>query len=63
MGVNSIKIDPTKVQAIVDWVVLTNVHKVRAFLGFCNFYQRFIRVYSKLVHSLIKLTRKDSVFD
>jgi transposase InsO family protein len=63
VGIDGIRMDPAKVQAIVDWIAPTNVHEVRAFLGFCNFYRRFIRAYSKLVRSLIELTRKDSVFD
>jgi hypothetical protein len=63
VGVNGIRMDPAKIQAIVNWAAPTNVHEVRAFLGFCNFYRRFIRAYSTLVRSLINLTRKESIFD
>ena len=37
-----ISIDLKKVEAIVDWQELENVTQLRLFLGFCNYYRRFI---------------------
>jgi hypothetical protein len=37
-----ISIDPKKVKAIVDWQEPENVIQLRLFLGFCNYYRRFI---------------------
>ena len=37
-----ISIDLKKVKAIVDWQELENVMQLRLFLGFCNYYRRFI---------------------
>ena len=37
-----ISIDPKKVEAIVNWQELENVTQLRLFLGFCNYYRRFI---------------------
>jgi hypothetical protein len=37
-----ISMDPKKVKAIVDWQELENVTQLRLFLGFCNYYRRFI---------------------
>jgi len=37
-----ISIDPKKVKAIVSWQELENVMQLRSFLGFCNYYRRFI---------------------
>jgi hypothetical protein len=37
-----ISIDLKKVKAIVDWQELENVTQLRSFLGFCNYYRRFI---------------------
>jgi hypothetical protein len=37
-----ISIDLKKVKAIVDWQELENVIQLRLFLGFCNYYRRFI---------------------
>ncbi len=32
------------------------------FIDFCNFYQRFIKNFSKIIHSLIQLTQKEMIF-
>jgi len=37
-----ISIDLKKVEAIVDWRELENVIQLRSFLGFYNYYRRFI---------------------
>jgi hypothetical protein len=37
-----ISMDLKKVEAIVDWQELENVIQLRSFLGFCNYYRRFI---------------------
>jgi menaquinone-dependent protoporphyrinogen IX oxidase len=37
-----ISMDLKKVKAIVDWQELENVTQLRSFLGFCNYYRRFI---------------------
>jgi hypothetical protein len=37
-----ISIDLKKVKAIVDWQEPENVTQLRLFLGFCNYYRRFI---------------------
>jgi len=37
-----ISMDLKKVKAIVSWQELKNVTQLRLFLGFCNYYRRFI---------------------
>ena len=37
-----LNIDLKKIEAIVNWQELSNVIELRSFLGFCNYYQRFI---------------------
>jgi hypothetical protein len=37
-----ISIDLKKVEAIVDWQELENIIQLRLFLGFYNYYRRFI---------------------
>ena len=54
--------DPRKVQAIVEWDVPRNVKDVQSFLGFANFYRRFIKEYSKIAEPLTRLTHKDKKF-
>jgi len=43
---NKISMDPTKVKGISDWPTPTNVKELRSFLGFGNFYRKFIARYS-----------------
>ena len=58
VGVNGIRMDPEKVQAVENWEAPEKLKEVQAFLGFANFYRRFIRNYSRVVQPLTKLTKK-----
>ena len=51
--------DPVKLQGIKDWPTPTSVKAVRSFVGFANFYRRFISNFSALTRPLHDLTRKD----
>ena len=50
--------DPAKVSAILDWPTPKSVKEVQSFLGFANFYIKFIMHYSSLTYPLATLTRK-----
>ena len=54
--------DKNKVATIQEWEVPTRVNDVQSFLGFTNFYCRFIQGFSALAWPLITLTWKDSPF-
>jgi hypothetical protein len=55
--------DPTRIQAIQDWPVPTNVSEVRSFLGTCGVLRIFIKNYTLIARPLIHLTRKDEPFE
>ena len=55
--------DPSRIQAILDWPVPTNVSEVRAFLGTCGVLRIFIKNYTLIARPLIHLTRKDEPFE
>ena len=59
---NGLRMDPEKIQAITDWQAPTSVKGVRSFLGFANFYRRFIKDFSAVVAPLTDLTKKESLF-
>jgi len=48
----------TKVKIIQEWPELKKVKDIQSFLGFTNFYRRFIFNYSDIVIPLTHLTRK-----
>lgn len=50
--------DPKKVAAILDWPRPTNRTELQQFLGFANFYRRFIAGFAQHAHSLHALTGK-----
>jgi len=53
-----LRMDPAKVQAISGWPEPKKVKDIQSFLGFANFYRRFISDYSAIVVPLTRLTRK-----
>ena len=58
-----LKMDLIKVAGIMDWPTPTKVKEAQSFLGFCNFYHRFIKDYSKIAKLLFKLTQKECSWD
>uniref|UniRef100_A0A3B3HRG1 Gypsy retrotransposon integrase-like protein 1 n=1 Tax=Oryzias latipes TaxID=8090 RepID=A0A3B3HRG1_ORYLA len=52
----SIRPDPVKIEAVSCWEQPTTRRKLQQFLGFANFYRRFIRNYSAIAAPLTQLT-------
>ncbi len=57
-----LRMNPSKVTAIVSWITSTNLKEIQNFVGFVNFYRRFIKDFSKLVKPFTQLTRKNTPF-
>ena len=51
--------DPIKLNGIAQWPIPFKVKDIHLFLGFANFYWRFIPNYSTIAHPLIDLTKKN----
>ena len=52
---NGIETNPKKIKAIVDWPQPQTVTQMRSFLGFCNYYRKFIHQYAQIAKPLYKL--------
>jgi RNase H-like domain found in reverse transcriptase len=63
MRPNQLTMDPTKLAGIKDWLTPTSVKAVRSFLGFGNFYRRFIGHFADLARPLNNLTKKNKQFE
>ena len=55
-----LRMSEDKVRSILDWPEPRNVRDIQSFLGFANFYRRFIANYSDIVVPLTRLLRKDA---
>jgi len=56
---NRISMDPVKIASVQQWPGPTNKKEVQSFLGFTNFYHRFIKGFSEHAQPLFDLTRND----
>ncbi len=56
----SIHMDLVKIRGILDWPVPTKNKELQSFLGFTNFYQHFIKNYSKIVKPITQLTGNEA---
>ncbi|GJW34841.1 putative reverse transcriptase domain-containing protein [Tanacetum coccineum] len=58
-----IHVDPSKIEAVKNWIAPRTPTEVRSFLGLAGYYRRFIKNFSKIAKSLTILTQKCKVFD
>ncbi len=58
IGADGIKMHPRKLDTVADWPEPRSIRDVQSFLGFTNFYRRFIDNYARIVVPLNQLTRK-----
>ncbi|KFG84296.1 hypothetical protein MANI_115950 [Metarhizium anisopliae] len=59
---DGIQMDPDKVATVTGWEKPANVRELQRFLGFANFYRRFIRDFSSICRPLNDLLRKESAW-
>ncbi len=58
ISLRGIEMEPNKVSSILDWPRPRSVKEIMSFLGFANFYRRFIVNFLKVVRLLTDLTKK-----
>ena len=60
IGRNGIKMSEEKVKAVLSWETPKSFTEVQSFLGFANFYRRFIQDYSQVARPLTELTKREA---
>ena len=59
---SGIAVDPSKVDAVLQWETPTSATEIRSFLGLAGSYRRFIEGFAKLSLPFTKLTCKGRAF-
>ncbi|CAI7761582.1 unnamed protein product [Closterium sp. NIES-53] len=57
-----VHVDPRKIEAVKKWKVPENVKDLQEFLGFANYYNRFVPQYAKIAAPLTNLLKKDTPY-
>jgi RNase H-like domain found in reverse transcriptase/Reverse transcriptase (RNA-dependent DNA polymerase)/Integrase zinc binding domain len=57
-----VEMDPEKVSTILNWEPPPALRDLQRFLGFANFYRRFIRDFSKITRPLNDLLKKSTIW-
>jgi len=55
-------VNPSKVDAVLQWELLKSITEIRSFLGLAGYYRKFIEGFSNLALPLNQLTRKGQAF-
>lgn len=54
--------NPSLISDVEAWNPPTDVHELKAFLGLCNYYRKFVSAFSELASPLNELLRKEATF-
>ncbi|KAA3484384.1 DNA/RNA polymerases superfamily protein [Gossypium australe] len=60
---DGIRVDLSKISAIVEWKSLRNVSEVRSFLGLSGYYRRFVKGFSMIVTPMTRLLQEHIKFE
>ena len=58
-----IRVDPKKIEVVVEWNPPRNVTEVRSFLGLAGYYRRFLKGFSKTAAPMTRLLQKNVKYE
>ena len=56
-----VETDSDKIKAVLEWIIPNSTKDLQSFLGFCNYYRRFIDGFDTIVKELEDLCRKTNI--
>ncbi|CAI7903694.1 unnamed protein product [Closterium sp. NIES-54] len=62
VSAQGVHVDPKKIEAVRMWKTSENVKELKQFLGFANYYNRFVPQYAKIARHLTNLLKKNTPF-
>ncbi|CAI7823736.1 unnamed protein product [Closterium sp. NIES-54] len=62
VSAQGVHVDPKKIEAVRTWKTPENVKELQQFLGFANYYNRFVPQYAKIATPLTNLLKKNTPF-
>ncbi|CAI7933648.1 unnamed protein product, partial [Closterium sp. NIES-54] len=62
VSAQGVHVDPKKIEAVRTWKTPENVKELQQFLGFANYYNRFVPHYAKIATPLTNLLKKNTLF-
>ncbi|CAI7881578.1 unnamed protein product [Closterium sp. NIES-53] len=62
VSAKGVHVDPRKIEAVKKWKVPENMKELQQFLGFTNYYNRFVPQYAKIAAPLTDLLKKYTPF-
>ncbi|GJP42002.1 hypothetical protein CLOM_g1600 [Closterium sp. NIES-68] len=63
VSAQGVHVDPKKIEAVRTWKTPENVKELQQFLGFANYYNRFVSQYAKIAAPLTNLLKKNTPYE